>query len=175
MSIAKRMSWAANRVTTRPEDIASSLMGIFGVNMPLLYDEGETSAFLQATGRDHEELDQSFHLVWSPKSRKVHECLGVLVGHSCEFEEAANVVPIPHSSEPFQMTNKGLQIQLQLMPTFDPEERLAILGCYIQDDFSGPLVLRLVQEVEEVPNMFIRASRPPEVIAINRRRGLCTF
>jgi hypothetical protein len=45
ISIAKRMSWAANRETTRPEDIAYSLMGVFGVNMPLLYGEGEISAF----------------------------------------------------------------------------------------------------------------------------------
>lgn len=38
--IATRMSWAASRETTRPEDIAYSLLGIFGVNMPMLYGEG---------------------------------------------------------------------------------------------------------------------------------------
>jgi hypothetical protein len=32
-----RMFWAAKRKTSRPEDIAYCLMGIFGVNMPLLY------------------------------------------------------------------------------------------------------------------------------------------
>ena len=40
-SIAQRMSWAAWRSTTRVEDKAYSLMGIFGVNMPTLYGEGE--------------------------------------------------------------------------------------------------------------------------------------
>ncbi|EXF77987.1 HET domain-containing protein [Colletotrichum fioriniae PJ7] len=39
--IAMRMSWAARRQTTRVEDRAYSLLGIFGVNMPLLYGEGE--------------------------------------------------------------------------------------------------------------------------------------
>ncbi|KAK1493991.1 HET domain-containing protein [Colletotrichum tamarilloi] len=39
--IAMRMSWAARRQTTRVEDIAYSLLGIFDVNMPLLYGEGE--------------------------------------------------------------------------------------------------------------------------------------
>ncbi len=39
-SIAKRMSWAANRMATRAEDIAYSLFGIFDVQMPLLYGEG---------------------------------------------------------------------------------------------------------------------------------------
>jgi hypothetical protein len=40
LSIANRMRWAARRQTTRIEDKAYSLMGIFGVNMPLLYGEG---------------------------------------------------------------------------------------------------------------------------------------
>jgi hypothetical protein len=35
-----KMSWAAHRSTTRPEDMAYSLMGLFGVSMPLLYGEG---------------------------------------------------------------------------------------------------------------------------------------
>jgi hypothetical protein len=40
MSIAQKMCWAANRTTTRIEDIAYCLMGLFDVNMPLLYGEG---------------------------------------------------------------------------------------------------------------------------------------
>ncbi|KAI1381943.1 heterokaryon incompatibility protein-domain-containing protein [Hypoxylon crocopeplum] len=43
-SIAKRMSWASKRKTTRPEDTAYCLLGIFDINMPLLYGEG-TKAF----------------------------------------------------------------------------------------------------------------------------------
>ncbi|RYP71817.1 hypothetical protein DL769_004623 [Monosporascus sp. CRB-8-3] len=38
-SIATRMSWAATRQTTREEDKAYSLLGIFDINMPLLYGE----------------------------------------------------------------------------------------------------------------------------------------
>jgi Heterokaryon incompatibility protein (HET) len=37
---AERMSWAARRTTTREEDMAYCLLGIFGVNMPTLYGEG---------------------------------------------------------------------------------------------------------------------------------------
>ncbi|KAF4783364.1 HET domain-containing protein [Colletotrichum scovillei] len=39
--VAVRMSWAARRQTTRVEDGAYCLLGIFDVNMPLLYGEGE--------------------------------------------------------------------------------------------------------------------------------------
>ncbi|KAH7919980.1 hypothetical protein BV22DRAFT_979121, partial [Leucogyrophana mollusca] len=46
VSVAKKMSWASRRETTRVEDRAYSLMGIFGVHMPLLYGEGE-NAFIR--------------------------------------------------------------------------------------------------------------------------------
>ncbi|KAF2098426.1 hypothetical protein NA57DRAFT_65911 [Rhizodiscina lignyota] len=45
-TIAARMSWAANRRTTRPEDMAYCLLGLFDVSMPLLYGEGE-GAFIR--------------------------------------------------------------------------------------------------------------------------------
>ncbi|KAI8718517.1 HET domain-containing protein [Fusarium sp. LHS14.1] len=40
-NVAQRMSWASNRQTTRREDRAYSLMGLFQLNMPLLYGEGD--------------------------------------------------------------------------------------------------------------------------------------
>jgi hypothetical protein len=43
LSVAQRMQWASGRHTTRSEDLAYCLMGIFGVNMPLLYGEGMKS------------------------------------------------------------------------------------------------------------------------------------
>ena len=46
-SVAQRMSWAAHRKTTRDEDRAYSLMGIFGVSMPIIYGEGGERAFLR--------------------------------------------------------------------------------------------------------------------------------
>jgi len=38
--VGRRMSWAAKRKTTRQEDLAYCLLGIFDVNMPMLYGEG---------------------------------------------------------------------------------------------------------------------------------------
>lgn len=45
-SAAKKMSWAAHRSTSRTEDVAYCLMGLFDVNMPLLYGEGK-KAFIR--------------------------------------------------------------------------------------------------------------------------------
>ncbi|KAE9372502.1 HET-domain-containing protein, partial [Stipitochalara longipes BDJ] len=42
--VAEKMSWAVGRQTTREEDLAYCLMGIFDINMPLLYGE-RTKAF----------------------------------------------------------------------------------------------------------------------------------
>jgi len=44
--VARRMAWAAGRQTTREEDLAYCLLGIFSVNMPMLYGEGPR-AFLR--------------------------------------------------------------------------------------------------------------------------------
>lgn len=41
ISVAKRMSWASRRETTREEDRAYSLMGLFDINMPMVYGEGK--------------------------------------------------------------------------------------------------------------------------------------
>lgn len=40
VSVAMQMSWASDRVTSREEDRAYSLMGIFRVNLPTIYGEG---------------------------------------------------------------------------------------------------------------------------------------
>ncbi|KAI0538778.1 hypothetical protein GGR58DRAFT_466746 [Xylaria digitata] len=44
-TIEERMSWSRGRETTRPEDKAYSLLGTFGVHMPLIYGEGGENAF----------------------------------------------------------------------------------------------------------------------------------
>ena len=49
------MLWAENRKTTRGEDRAYSLLGIFDVYMPLIYAEGEEKAFK----RLQEEIDKA--------------------------------------------------------------------------------------------------------------------
>ncbi|KAI0154576.1 heterokaryon incompatibility [Xylariaceae sp. FL1272] len=44
-SIEARMSWTKGRTTTREEDMAYSIMGLFGVHMPLIYGEGRKNAY----------------------------------------------------------------------------------------------------------------------------------
>lgn len=65
VSVARRMAWFAKRKTTRVEDEAYSLMGIFGVNIPTIYGEGRNAFY-----RLQEEIlrhtpDQSI-FAWGP-------------------------------------------------------------------------------------------------------------
>ncbi|KAF2108494.1 heterokaryon incompatibility protein-domain-containing protein, partial [Lophiotrema nucula] len=63
-SIAERMSWASRRRTTRKEDLAYCLLGIFGVNMPLLYGEGESAAFIRLQGEIMKVSDDHSLFAW---------------------------------------------------------------------------------------------------------------
>ncbi|KAL5321236.1 hypothetical protein ACEPPN_012050 [Leptodophora sp. 'Broadleaf-Isolate-01'] len=47
LSIEERMLWAAKRTAKRKEDEAYSLLGIFGLHMPLIYGEGRENAFIR--------------------------------------------------------------------------------------------------------------------------------
>jgi tetratricopeptide (TPR) repeat protein len=46
-TIDERLSWAENRGTKRSEDAAYSLLGLFGVHLPLIYGEGRANAFVR--------------------------------------------------------------------------------------------------------------------------------
>jgi hypothetical protein len=46
-SIEERMAWMEGRETTKPEDMAYSLLGIFDTTMPLVYGEGKRKAFIR--------------------------------------------------------------------------------------------------------------------------------
>ncbi|OTB01961.1 hypothetical protein M426DRAFT_32526, partial [Hypoxylon sp. CI-4A] len=63
-SVAERMSWAARRQTTREEDRAYSLLGLFDVNMPMLYGEGGDKAFLRLQEEIIKRFDDHSIFAW---------------------------------------------------------------------------------------------------------------
>ena len=46
-SVADRVAWAEGRETSRPEDLAYSLLGLIDISMPIIYGEGQNKAFLR--------------------------------------------------------------------------------------------------------------------------------
>ncbi|RPD54423.1 HET-domain-containing protein [Lentinus tigrinus ALCF2SS1-6] len=65
VSVARRMSWAARRETSREEDEAYSLMGIFGVNMPTTYGEGRY-AFIRLQEEILKHIPDQTIFAWGP-------------------------------------------------------------------------------------------------------------
>ncbi|KAK8082717.1 HET-domain-containing protein [Apiospora saccharicola] len=118
--VARRMSWAATRQTTRTEDTAYSLMGIFDINMPLLYGEG-SKAFLrlqeEICRRSNGDLTLFGWTANSPakgvKGQEVTpEFRGILARHPREFLNAKTLGKQPgelHRGE-LSVTNKGIRI-----------------------------------------------------------------
>lgn len=65
-SVAVRMSWAADRETTRTEDVAYCLFGLFDVNLPLLYGEGP-KAFRRLQEEIMRTVNDASLFAWSRK------------------------------------------------------------------------------------------------------------
>jgi len=96
VSVATRMGWAAKRRTARPEDIAYCLLGILGVNMPLLYGEGGVKAFqrLQSEVLRTPDLSADHSILAIPKKLTLGWGLSaqqqsVLARHPSVFGEVA--------------------------------------------------------------------------------------
>lgn len=116
VSVAKRMSWAAKRQTTRLEDQAYCLMGLFDVNMPMIYGEG-SKAFIRLQEEIMRNTDDETLFAWKEKGASTNPRYpyGLLAKSPACFEDSGNFVPFRERLRPaFSMTNKGLQITLPL-------------------------------------------------------------
>lgn len=139
-SIAERMKWASRRQTTRQEDLAYSLMGIFNVNIPVLYGEGIKNAFKRL---QLEIIKGSFDMTifaW----RADYENSGLLAHSPADFARTPPLelwAPISFSS--FAMTNMGMTLRLNivheksaqgepLMKHLDNRRYIAALQCDVE-------------------------------------------
>ncbi|OCL00760.1 HET-domain-containing protein [Cenococcum geophilum 1.58] len=76
--VATRMSWAAKRKTTRIEDIAYSLINIFGIDMAMLYGEGNR-AFIRLQEEIIKSTNDQSIFAWNGYNDENGSCS--LLGH----------------------------------------------------------------------------------------------
>ncbi|KAF7622997.1 hypothetical protein AFLA_010310 [Aspergillus flavus NRRL3357] len=129
-SIARRMSWASGRKTTRVEDIAYCLMGIFHVNMPLLYGEGEKAFIRLQEEIMRESADQTL-FAWGARESFDRSATGLLARSPADFKHSGDFVPFYFSkkdSAPFSITNRGIKLHLPLYHSLVVKDVL-ILEC----------------------------------------------
>ncbi len=111
IGIAERMSWASDRQATRPEDVAYSLMGIFDVNMPLLYGEGE-KAFLRLQEEIIRRAREPSFLLWGLDSIALNLFASSPADFSDFKQRGTYCAQLLRS---FNLTNVGLEIEATLV------------------------------------------------------------
>jgi hypothetical protein len=156
--VAKRMSWAANRKATRVEDLAYCLLGIFGVNMPMLYGEG-----IKAFGRLQEEIikETTDLSIFAWKAVAPQGLRGILALSPREFAHCRNLrrTPTMRYGHEYSMTNKGLRLKTYL-GTSEDKEYLLNLACMIPDGNGD--VSRIGVYLTKAADGYVR-SRPSEL------------
>jgi hypothetical protein len=170
-SFAQIISWAARRETTREEDLAYCLLGVLGINMPLLYGEG-TRAF--------ERLQQEYikastdHSVFS--WRGPGEERGPFALSPAEYQTCKHFTAGDGYSSEFSMTNRGLRIELPLIRRKDGV-LAAVLDCRESDDCRRAIYLKEVRRgvyrrvrcAEELLRISLEEDIPaPETLYIER-------
>jgi hypothetical protein len=163
IAVAMRLSWAAYRETTREEDAAYCLLGIFDVNMPLLYGEG-TKAFRRLQEEIIKaECDLSI-FAWtaerSQSGQPDRRYSGILAESPMEFSGCRGIIKANESTfhADFSITNRGIRMHTGLL-IFESKNSEGIL-LYVQDlgcfkDYIGPY--RLGVRLRKCgPDMFVR-------------------
>lgn len=177
-SVAKTMSWASKRNTTRLEDMAYCLMGLFDVNMPLLYGEGSKAFYRLQLEIIKSSTDQSIFAWGSPDPDPNIGgpwTLPLFATEPAMFQHAGTIDydrRVVDSLSPYTMTNKGLQIQAKLVPargfTKDTKlEKLLLLNCHRE---IGPSKIGLAIFLEGGTNhdTFARCSK--QLFEIDKKR-----
>jgi hypothetical protein len=155
--VAVRMSWASSRETKYIEDIAYCLLGIFDINMPLLYGEG-SNAFLRLQEEIIKQSTDMSIFAWRSKDSE-QKYTGLLATSPEQFAMMHSLVFSPDAlvqSREYNITNRGIRFHLPL--TQDEESGYFLLPInhgYIEGE-NFAVYLRQVGM-----NLFVRA-RPYE-------------
>lgn len=137
-SVAQRMCWASRRETTRSEDMAYCMLGLFDVNMPLLYGEGGKKAFIRLQEEIMKNSDDHTLFAWTvpeevrSQPRGIKE-VGLLAEQPLFFRYSKDVLSFRRwdVSDTFSMTNKGLRITVPLIDNVENEGNwIAYLDCH---------------------------------------------
>lgn len=157
-SAAQKFSWASKRSTTRIEDTAYCLMGLFNVHMPLLYGEG-TQAFLRLQEEIMRRSDDDSIFAWYSREEDPQLC-GLLAPSPASFEWCMDTVSSRdwRSSEPYESTNAGLRIRTALLKgdDDDPSKLFLVLQSYAEhapERIVGIPLMQLSHEGDQYARM----------------------
>jgi hypothetical protein len=142
-SIAQKMSWMANLHTTRIEDIAYCMLGLFGVYMPLLYGEGER-AFYRLQLELLKISDDESLLAWSFNDENgMPATTGPLATSPAYFRSSGDIVRRHFSTgrPPLSMTARGLLFE-RFVTDYGVPLMFTVLNCR-ETGSPKPILIRL--------------------------------
>ncbi|GAB1311833.1 hypothetical protein MFIFM68171_02043 [Madurella fahalii] len=157
--VGRRMRWAASRSTTREEDIAYCLMGIFDVNMAMLYGEGAVKAFQRLQEEIVKEYDDHTIFAWRANGDMPPSATrGMLAESPAEFASFQYIRPFRDLSEEdgndsnVTLTNRGVRFTAKVSDVdFDMDAPVVYLSLNCLFDSSDeekrvPVAVRLVSQ-----------------------------
>jgi hypothetical protein len=162
------MSWAASRETTRIEDTAYSLMGLFKVFMPMLYGEGNR-AFIRLQEEIIKQTEDYTMFSWKAETSLPSQ-RGIFAHSPSEFiasgpdqitSRIAHQCNRPDQHLPPALSSRGLVLTLPLTPCDSMEGTyLGWVSCRTSNEMKGNektnvLCIRL-KEIQSSPQVFAR-------------------
>ncbi|KAE8410853.1 ankyrin repeat-containing domain protein [Aspergillus pseudocaelatus] len=155
-NVAQRMSWAAERQTTRIEDRAYCLLGIFGVNIPLLYGEKE-NAFIRLQEEIMRVCEDHSLFAW-----RCSDTRGILATSPAAFIDSHDIMqfnPFDTPNSPFTVTSIGVHLELRILGVGPGGLALAILHCKKRYGKDKPIAI-YVKETLLNMERFTRVRTP---------------
>ncbi|KAL6401163.1 hypothetical protein AUP68_16889 [Ilyonectria robusta] len=177
-SIAKKMSWLSRRITSRPEDLAYCMLGIFDINMPLLYGEG-SKAFVRLQEEIIKTSNDHTIFCWTWIDSIPSDWVSLLAPCPLAFEHSGQFIRTKLSAgntRTFSMTNSGLSITLPLIQTWS--YYFAILNAKHESHHPGrhacvPIGGYLDNKLSEDNFVMERISFPPMPMFVDPSWKLC--
>lgn len=127
-------------------------MGIFNVNMPLLYGEGE-KAFLRLQEEIMKSSDDESIFAWVDPCAQDEEPHGLLAKSPAHFSKSSEIIYYQdfEDRDPYVMSNRGLSITLRLSRC-DDGRFAAALQCPVAhtgDGFLAVFLRRLGEDSQQ--------------------------
>ena len=157
--VPEKMLWASQRRTTRIEDIAYCLIGIFDVSLMIAYGEGNR-AFFRLMEEILKRYDKWDVFRWSGRCSRYNAALPDApccypAGYSetrriprdqVYTDEESNNATLDVGDRLFELTNHGLRIRLYIVKVMlsDTKDRTVNSRCltFSQSNFRVPLVVK---------------------------------
>lgn len=145
--VGRRTSWAAKRETTRIEDTAYCLMGIFDVNLPMIYGEGE-KAFLRLQEAIAMSNNDLYLFAWMANPNLYGQWHGAFATHPSQFVSCNNLETRQDlfRSHSFSVTNQGIEFQTYLELDEQKGDYLVPLQCTLDGQHEAhEVAIRLIK------------------------------